>query len=122
MSTYGPYSPYQVANGLVFTAGQVGAIKGKASRDIKPQVKQALSNLRTVLESAGTDLGHVVKTTVYLTDMRHFVAMNEVYGAMFGDAGAAPSRTCVGVTELPRVADNALLVEIEAIATLPEAS
>lgn len=120
MSTYGPYSPYQKVNGFVFTAGQVGASKGKASTDVKAQVKQALQNLQDVLEQAGTSLSHVVKTTVFLTDMKHFEAMNEVYAKQFEIAGASPARTTVAVTELPRVADHKLLVEIEAVAVLPE--
>ncbi len=117
--TYGPYSPYQQSNEFVYTSGQIGAVSGKASKDVKEQVKQALENLRNVLESAGTDMSHVVKTTVFLTNMSHYAAMNEVYAEVFMKAGASPARTTVAVAELPRVADTALLVEIEAVATLP---
>ncbi len=117
---YGPYSPFGAASGVVYTSGQIGAVKGKASLDIRDQVEQALSNLGAVLKEAGTGLEHVVKTTVFLTDMQDFAAMNEVYGAVFENAGAAPARTCVAVAELPRVADHPLLVEIEAVAARPE--
>lgn len=117
--TYGPYSPYQEANGFVYTSGQIGAVSGKASKDVKEQVGQALSNLQKVLESAGTDMQHVVKSTVFLTNMSHYAAMNEVYAETFTKAGASPARTTVAVAELPRVADTALLVEIEAVAILP---
>lgn len=117
--TYGPYSPYQQANGFVYTSGQIGAVNGKASKDVKEQVKQALANLKNVLESAGTDMSHVVKTTVFLTNMSHYADMNEVYAEAFTQAGSSPARTTVAVAELPRVADTVLLVEIEAVATLP---
>lgn len=117
-TTYGPYSPYQVANGFVYTSGQIGAVSGKASKDVKEQVKQALVNLKHVLESAGTDMSHVIKTTVFLTSMSHYAAMNDVYAEVFTRAGASPARTTVAVVELPRVADTALLIEIEAVATL----
>ena len=118
--TYGPYSPYQQTNGFVYTSGQIGAVGGKASKDVKEQVKQALANLKNVLESAGTDMSHVVKTTVFLTNMSHYAAMNEVYAEAFTKAGASPARTTVAVAELPRVADTALFVEIEAVASLPK--
>jgi 2-iminobutanoate/2-iminopropanoate deaminase len=117
---YGPYSPWRVENGVVYTSGQVGAVKGKAQPDITAQVQQALDNLRSVLEEAGSGLDKVVKTTVFLTSMSHYAAMNEVYAAVFEQAGAAPARTCVAVAELPRVADHPLLVEVEAVALLRE--
>lgn len=118
--TYGPYSPFTVVGELVYTSGQVGARRGKTEVDIQSQVKTALENLAHVLESAGSSLGHVVKTTVFLVDMKHYAAMNEVYAGVFEKYGAAPARTCVAVAELPRVADHKLLVEIEAVALLRE--
>lgn len=120
MSTYGPYSPFRVAGGVVYTAGQIGAVKGKAEADIQSQVRQALDNLGTVLRQAGSDLQHVVKTTVFLTDMKHFTDMNEVYAEVFAAVDNAPARSCVAVAELPRVADHKLLVEVEAIALTRE--
>lgn len=118
--TYGPYSSFRVANGFVYTAGQIGAVKGKAKKEVKSQVQQALENLAGVLEEAGSGLERVVKTTVFLTDMKYYAAMNEVYAAVFDKAGSAPARTCVAVAELPRVANNPLLVEVEAVALLRE--
>lgn len=120
MSTYGPYSSYQVANGLVYTAGQIGATKGKTAPDITAQTNQAIRNLAAVLKSAGSGLDKVIKTTVYLTHMDHFEAMNKAYAAAFAEAGTAPARTTVGVQELPRVANVPLLIELEAVAALTE--
>lgn len=114
--TYGPYSATQIAGSLVYTAGQIGAVKGKAAPDITAQTKQALKNLKSILEDAGSGLEHVVKTTVFLTNMTHFEQMNKVYSEVFAEAGCSPARSCVGVSELPRVADRPLLVEIEAVA------
>ncbi len=116
--TYGPYSPSQTIDNLVFTAGQVGATNGQASDDIAEQTKLALQNLSNVLEAAGSSLSQVIKTTVYLTDMTDFDAMNKVYAQVFSEAGCQPSRSTVGVKELPRVANKTLLVEIDAIASL----
>lgn len=120
MNTYGPYSPFRVANGFVYTAGQIGAVKGKADANVKVQVRQALDNLKSVLHEAGTDMGSVVKTTVYITDMKHYADMNEVYAEVFSAFDNAPARSCVAVAELPRVADVKLLVEVEAVALLRE--
>lgn len=114
--TFGPYSSYQKAGDFIYTAGQVGVVDGNIHPDIAEQTTQALENLHSVLVEAGTDLGHVVKTTVYLTDMEDFEKMNEAYKTVFEAAGAKPARTTVGVKELPRIADNPLRVEIEAVA------
>lgn len=118
MSTYGPYSAYQSVNGFVFTAGQIGAVQGVAEPDITTQTTQAIRNLSAVLESAGTSLANVIKTTVFLTDMANYDAMNEAYAAEFAKTGTAPARTTVAVRELPRVANQPLLIELEAVATL----
>lgn len=117
---YGPYSPFRVAGEFVYTSGQIGARRGKTEVDVASQVKIALENLEAVLKDAGSGLREVVKTTVFLTDMKHYAVMNEVYSNVFEEHGAAPARTCVAVTELPRVADHPLLVEIEAVALLRE--
>lgn len=114
--TYGPYSATQRAGDIVYTAGQIGAVKGKAAPDITAQTKQVLKNLKAVLEDAGSGLEHVVKTTVFLTNMAHFEQMNKVYSTVFSEAGCSPARSCVGVVELPRVADRPLLIEVEAVA------
>mgnify|MGYP002853994882 CR=1 FL=1 len=110
----GPYSQAIEANGFVFTSGQLPIDPGVGkivADDIKGQTKQSLTNLRNVLEAAGTDLAHVVKTTVYLSDMDNFVPMNEVYAEFFKEP--YPSRSAYAVKKLPQGA----LVEIECIAS-----
>ncbi len=115
--SYGPYSPIRKVGNLYFVSGQVGidpATKA-ASGFVKDQTNQALKNLREVLKNEGLDLNHVVKTTVFLTDMRDFAAMNEAYESYF--VAPRPARSTVAVAELPRITgDTHLLVEIEAIA------
>jgi 2-iminobutanoate/2-iminopropanoate deaminase len=98
-STFGPYSPIRQAGELYFVSGQIG---------VDPAIKSAAAN-------AGLGLGDVVKTTVFLTDMGDFAAMNEVYLKHFTST-PRPARSCVAVAELPRVADVPLKIEIEAIA------
>ena len=114
--TYGPYSSYQIAGDLVFTAGQIGANDGVAPKDIQSQTKLAIENLGNVLSDAGASFTTVVKTTIYLTNMDHFDEMNSVYGKVFEAAGSRPARSTVAAKELPRIADNPLLIEIEAVA------
>lgn len=109
----GPYSQAIVADGVVYTAGQValdpqsGALVGAT---IAEQTEQVLKNLSAVLAAAGSSLGQVVKTTVYLADMADFAAMNEVYTKHFG--GHRPARSTVQAAGLPKGAR----VEIDAIA------
>jgi 2-iminobutanoate/2-iminopropanoate deaminase len=112
----GPYSQAVIANGLLFTAGQIAldpvstqVVEG----DVVAQTEQVLHNLGAVLASAGASWADVVKTTVFLTDMRDFPRMNEVYARAMGDA--RPARSTVQVSGLPR----GVLVEIELIAALP---
>lgn len=114
--TYGPYASYQVSGNLVFSAGQVGAKDGKAPENITDQTRLALQNLADVLKQAGSDLSKVVKVTVYLVNIEEFEAMNKVYAEVFEASGSRPARSTVSVKELPRVADNKLLVEVEAVA------
>jgi 2-iminobutanoate/2-iminopropanoate deaminase len=103
----------------VFCSGQVGVnpATGQFNADDVPgQTQQAIHNLSAVLAAAGTDLAHVVKTTVFLTDIDTFKEMNEVYDGIFGEVTKVPpARSTVGVNSLPRDA----LVEIEAIAVKP---
>lgn len=109
----GPYSQAVVANGMVFTAGQVPLIPGTkdlAEGGIQAQTRQALQNVQAVLEAANSSLDHVIKTTVFLQSMDDFAAMNEVYATFF--TSQPPSRSTVEVAKLPLGA----LVEIEAIA------
>jgi len=111
----GPYSQAIVASGLVFCAGQIGsdpATGELVAGGVREQAEQALKNLSAVLEAAGSDPDHVVKTTVFLADINDFAAMNEVYARHFKTA--PPARSTVQAARLPRGA----LVEIEAIAVL----
>ena len=115
----GPYSQAVIANGFLFTAGQVAldpASMQVVDGDIVAQTEQVLSNLDAVLASAGVSWSDVVKTTVFLTDMRDFARMNEVYARAIGDA--RPARSTVQVSGLPR----GVLVEIELIAARPASS
>ena len=111
----GPYSQATKANGFLFMAGQVsldpktGEMIGS---DIRQQTQRTLENVKGILEAAGSNLHHVVKTTVFLKDMNDFTAMNEVYAQYF--ASAPPARTTVQAARLPKDA----LVEIEVIAAL----
>jgi len=109
----GPYSQAVVANGFVFTSGQIPidpATGQFVSGGIAEQTQLVLKNLKAVLEAAGTDLQQVVKTTVYLADMQDFTAMNEVYATFFG--AEPPSRSTVQAAGLPRDAR----VEIDVVA------
>jgi 2-iminobutanoate/2-iminopropanoate deaminase len=111
----GPYSQAIVANGFVYTAGQI-ALNPETMEivhgGIKEQTERVMQNLRSVLQAAGSDLSKVVKTTVFLVDMADFTAMNEVYGAAFGSH--KPARSTVAVAALPRN----VRVEIDVVATL----
>jgi 2-iminobutanoate/2-iminopropanoate deaminase len=109
----GPYSQAVKANGFVFASGQIPTDPETAqfvAGGIKEQTEQVLKNLSAVLEAAGSDLKHVVKTTVFLLDMGEFTAMNEVYGTFFTEQ--PPARATMQAARLPRDAR----VEIEAIA------
>ena len=110
----GPYSQAIRSGDLIFCAGQVGLdpATGEAVQgDVKVQTARILDNLAGVLAAAGSDLAHVLKTTVFLTDMGDFAAMNEIYAQKFGDH--RPARSTIGIAALPR----GLRVEIECIAT-----
>lgn len=109
----GPYSQAIEANGFVFASGQLPIDPATGSfpeGGIKEQTRQSLTNAKSILEEAGTDLAHVVKTTVFLSDMANFGAMNEVYAEFF--AAPYPGRSAVAVKDLPKGA----LVEVECIA------
>lgn len=108
----GPYSQAIEVNGMVFASGQlpINPATGTFPDGIKEQTRQSLTNAKAILEEAGTDLTHVVKTTVFLSDMDNFGAMNEVYAEFFQQP--YPARSAVAVKTLPKNA----LVEIECIA------
>jgi 2-iminobutanoate/2-iminopropanoate deaminase len=111
----GPYSQAMVTGNFVFTAGQIPldpASMQLVGEDVAAQTTQVFKNLEAILEAAGASLSRVVKTTVFLKDMNDFVAMNEVYGAAFGDH--KPARSTVEAARLPKD----VRVEIEAIAVI----
>lgn len=108
-----PYSPAVEANGFVFISGQVPLdpeTRTVVEGGIEAQARQALANLRGTLDAAGCGPHDVVKTTIFLTDMSHYAAVNGVYAEMF--ATEPPARTAVAVAALP----FGVLIEIEAIA------
>lgn len=109
----GPYSQAIEANGFIFASGQVPIDPDTnefAEGGIKEQTRQSLTNAQNILKEAGIDLSHVVKTTVFLSDMANFAAMNEIYAEFFKEP--YPARSAVAVKTLPKGA----LVEIECIA------
>jgi len=112
----GPYSQgIRASGGFVFTAGQVGLVPATGNLvgpDIASQTTQSLENLKAILEASGAKLSHVVKTTVYLTDLGDFATMNAVYATFFNEA--PPARTTVEVSKLPKDAR----VEIDAVAVV----
>jgi 2-iminobutanoate/2-iminopropanoate deaminase len=109
----GPYSQAIVAGGTVFTSGQIpidpatGRIE---AQEVEGQARQALQNLKNVLEAAGSSLSKVVKTTVFIKDMKDFQKINAIYSEYFSEP--FPARSCVEVARLPKDA----LLEIEAVA------
>ena len=111
----GPYSQAVKCTGFLFASGQV-ALDPRTNEffggDIRQQTQLVLENIKAILEAAGSNLNHVVKTTVFLKDMNDFAAMNEIYAKFF--TIAPPARSTVEVARLPKDA----LVEIEVIASL----
>ena len=110
----GPYSQAIVTGSLVYTSGQIpldpatGEVVGE---EIVAQAERAIANLKAVLEAAGTDLCHVVKTTCFLKNLGDFAVFNGIYAKHFP---SNPARSCVEVSALPK----GVLVEIEAVAEL----
>lgn len=109
----GPYAQGNIAGGLLFASGQIpldpetGKIVGST---IEEQTAQVMKNVAAILEAAGTDFDHVVKTTCFLNDMNDFAAFNAEYAKSFGEV--RPARSAVAVEKLPKGA----LVEVEVIA------
>jgi len=108
----GPYSQAVIANGLVYTSGQIALMPDGTmeTRGIEYQTKQVMKNLFYVLREAGSGFEHVIKTTIYLADMNDFEKVNEIYAHYFGEH--RPARSTIAVKTLPKNA----LVEIECIA------
>jgi 2-iminobutanoate/2-iminopropanoate deaminase len=117
-SAIGPYSQGILAGPLVFVSGQlpVDPVSGQmVTGDIAAEARQALANVRAILEAAGSSLGQVVKTTVFLTDMNDFAVVNAAYAEFF--SAPFPARACIAVAGLPKGAR----VEVEAVALAPAA-
>ncbi len=113
----GPYSQAIRAGEWLFVSGQIpldpdtGAVVGGGeSPSIEAQTRRVLDNLGAVLEAGGADFASIIKTTIYLTDMDHFAAVNAIYAERVGEQ--PPARACVGVARLPKD----VLVEMDAIA------
>ncbi len=108
----GPYCHAKLAGGTLYTSGQLGLIPatGELAQGVEAQAAQALDNLSAVLQAAGMSCADVVKTTVFLSDINDFAAINAIYAKYF--SGQAPARSCVQVAALPKGA----LFEIEAVA------
>ena len=110
----GPYSQATIVNGMVYASGQLGmnaegVFEGETAAQ---QAEQSIKNVMAILEAAGTNIGNVVKTTVFLADINDFAAVNEVYGKYFTQP--YPARSAVQVAALPKGGK----VEIEVIATI----
>ena len=110
----GPYFQAVKTDHFVFVSGQLGIdpATGQLTQGIQAQTRQALQNVLEILKSTGCDFDSLVKTTVYLSNLENFAAMNEVYAQAIGQN--PPARACVEISRLPKDA----LVEIEAIAEL----
>lgn len=109
----GPYAQGNIVNGLLFASGQIALVPetGELAGDtIEAQSRQVMKNVGALLEAAGTDFDHVVKTTCFLDDINDFAAFNAIYAESFGEK--LPARSCVAVDKLPKGA----LVEVEVIA------
>ena len=110
----GPYSQGVIANGFLYTAGQIAldpATGQVVAGDVIMQTERVMKNLEAILAAAGTSLSRVVKTTVFLTDMGDFPQMNEVYARHFGEH--RPARSTVAVRTLPK--DVAVEIDVVAL-------
>jgi endoribonuclease L-PSP, putative len=111
----GPYSQAIRIGNILYTSGQIAldpATGSLVEGDFASQARRAFENLKAVLAAASTGFDHVVKATVYLTDLANFTTLNEIYASYFGET--KPARTTVGVAQLPKGG----LVEIDLIALL----
>lgn len=111
-SAIGPYSQAVIANGVVYTSGQIALTPEgiMLKNDVIIQTKQVLQNLKAVLEEAGSSMNQVIKTTIFIDSMDDFAIINEIYEEAFGSH--KPARATVAVKTLPKNA----LVEIDAVA------
>jgi 2-iminobutanoate/2-iminopropanoate deaminase len=112
----GPYSQARVVGNLIFASGQIPIIPatGALAEGLEAQAEQVFTNIANLLEAAGSDMGHVVKTTVFIKDMNDFGAINAIYARHFQEP--FPARSCVEVARLPKD----VLLECEVIAVVRE--
>ncbi|MBR0355158.1 MAG: RidA family protein [Oscillospiraceae bacterium] len=112
----GPYSQARVVGNLIFASGQIPIIPatGALAEGLEAQAEQVFTNIANLLEAAGSDMGHVVKTTVFIKDMNDFGAINAIYARHFREP--FPARSCVEVARLPKD----VLLECEVIAVVKE--
>ena len=110
----GPYSQARVINGLIFASGQIPIIPetGELAVGLEGQAEQVFKNVAAILEAAGSDMAHVVKTTLFIKHMDDFAAINAIYARHFAEP--YPARSCVEVARLPKD----VLLECEVIAEL----
>lgn len=108
----GPYSQAIEVNGFVFASGQIPIIPetGELAQGIENQTKQALTNVKAIMEAAGLSMANIIKTSVFIKDMNDFAKVNEIYATFF--EGDYPARSCVEVARLPKD----VLIEVEVIA------
>lgn len=112
----GPYNQAVLKGNMLFTSGQIAfnPVTGElVLDDIHSETKQVMENLKAVLTEAGMDFGHVLKTSIFISDMQNFSKINEVY-ALYFDEATAPARETVEVANLPKYVN----VEISMIASL----
>ena len=112
----GPYSQARVVGNLIFASGQIPIIPatGALAEGLEAQAEQVFTNIANLLEAAGSDMGHVVKTTVFIKDMNDFGAINAIYARHFKEP--FPARSCVEGARLPKD----VLLECEVIAVVKE--
>ncbi len=110
----GPYSQAIVTGNLIFASGQIPIIPetGALAEGLEAQAEQVFTNIAHLLEAAGSDMGHVVKTTVFIKNMNDFAAINAIYARHFREP--FPARSCVEAARLPKD----VLLECEVIATV----
>ncbi|MTI68367.1 MAG: RidA family protein [Firmicutes bacterium] len=113
-SAIGPYSQGIIINNMVYTSGQlpINVKSGEMPKTIEEQTRESLMNVKAIVEEAGSSLQNIIKTTVFLSDMNNFGAMNEVYKEFFTED--YPSRSAIEVARLPKDA----LVEVEVVAVI----
>lgn len=108
----GPYSQAVEVNGFIYASGQIPIIPetGELASGIEAQTKQALTNVKSIMEAAGLTMANIIKTSVFIKDMNDFGKINEIYATFFD--GSYPARSCVEVARLPKD----VLIEVEVIA------